>query len=284
MKNLVSLSHILFLFLALVTLKVKAEVPIPARIISTDGFVTELIFALQAQDKLIAVDVTSKLPEGYKTLPNIGYHRNLSAEGLLSLEPGMVIGSEHVGPENVISTLQAADIPLLRLSSAKTANQLFGNVDEVATALDQPAKGKTLIARLAKSINSIPKKQLSQHRIAFLLSMDPSKLRLAGSGTNGDALIKLLGAKNVGDFENFQNVSAESLLAINPTVILVAGKIADTAVYDLLERQSVLKFSAAAKANQILSVDGSTLIAGLSISAVNEALNIAKTLSESQQD
>ena len=77
----------------------------PIRLISTDAFVTELLFSLNADQYLVGVDVTSKLPPGYRPLANIGYHRTLSAEAILNLRPTQVIGSEFIGPQEVLLSL-----------------------------------------------------------------------------------------------------------------------------------------------------------------------------------
>ena len=273
------LEIVLMLVFVLATFSAQAD----NRIVSTDGFVTELIFSLEQQEQLIAIDVTSTVPKGFKTLPNIGYHRNLSAEGLLNLHPSIVIGSEHMGPPSTVSALHSANIPLIQLNSAKTPEQLKNNVKIVASALKQQHKGEALNTTISKQISAIAGKGLHTERIAFLLSMDTSKLHLAGQGTNGDALIKLLGASNVSNFKSYQNVSAESLLAMNPSIILVAGKNTDTAVSELLQAQRILKYSHAGQNNKILSINGSSLVAGLSISAITEALRISQTLSPQHQ-
>ncbi len=95
----------------------------PMRVISTDAGITELMFALGLDKQLVAVDVTSQLPPDYPKLANIGYHRTLSAEGLLSLNPTIVIGSEHTGPENVLMALKQAKVQFVSLNSAKTSQQ-----------------------------------------------------------------------------------------------------------------------------------------------------------------
>ena len=95
---------------------------------------------------------------------------------------------------------------------------------------------------------------------------------------NRQALIKLLGAKNIADYGNYRNVSAESLLAMNPTVILVAGRLPDSAVEELLNAQNVLKYSAAVKSDNIKSIDGSSLVAGLSVTAIKEAIRLAQNI------
>lgn len=266
-------------YLSCLLLALTASVQADERIISTDAFVTELIFALGLEQQLVAVDVTSALPTGFEALPNIGYHRNLSAEGLLSLKPSVVIGSEHMGPEQVIQALTAANVTLLQLGSAESPRQLQHNIMQVARALDHAAEGNILNRALREKLARLANQPHRTTRIAFLLNMDPSKLRLAGRGTSGAALIHLLGAQNVGDFKNYQNVSAESLLAMKPDVILVAGQSTDTSVSDLLATQDILQYSAAGRNNRIMGIDGSTLVAGLSISAIDEALRIAQALS-----
>ena len=72
------------------------------RIISAGSAVTELVIALDATDKLVAVDATSRFPES-NALPKIGYHRQLSAEGLIALQPTVIIGSDEMGPDSAVS-------------------------------------------------------------------------------------------------------------------------------------------------------------------------------------
>lgn len=260
------------------------------RIISTDASATSLLFYLGMQDQLIAIDVTSKLPDSFKPLPNIGYHRNLSAEGLLSLKPSLVVGSELMGPSHIVPTLIKANVQVIQLTPAKTATALKKNIQTIANVLDKPTQGQKLNNRISQKLASLHKNALKSERIAFLLSMDPSKLRMAGKGTNGAAIIQLLGAKNVAEFENYQNVSAESLMALNPSVILVVGRSHSAAVDELLAAQEILKFSPAGRENNIMSIDGGALVAGLSVDAIDEALSIVKavnktnTLSQSKAD
>ena len=194
-----------------------------------------------------------------------------------------MIGSQHIGPPNVVQALAAANIPLIRLPSALSLAQLESNINALALALAQPDKGSKLIRGLYETQQAVDSLALSlsfkNKRIAFLLNMSPDKLRLAGLGTSGQAFIELLGATNVASFENYQNVSAESLLAMQADMVLVAGQSPSTAVDSLLSAHPVLAFSVAAKSKAILSIDGSTLVAGLSLAAVEEALRVLQKIS-----
>lgn len=254
------------------------------RIISTDAGATDLIFSLALEQSLIAVDVTTQLPKDFKALPNIGYHRNLSAEGLLSLKPTAVIGSEHMGPPPVVNALQHAGVQLVRLPSARTSQQLRSNISELASALKQDEQGTLLLKYLDKQLATLNQQPLKGQKIAFLLSMDSAKLRLAGTGSSGVALIELLGGESVAVFKNYQTVSAESLMAMQPDIILVAGNDQATAVKELLAVNPILLHSPAGLNNDIIAVNSSTLVAGLSVAAVDEALRLVTRLNKQRSN
>ncbi|WP_417221935.1 heme/hemin ABC transporter substrate-binding protein [Amphritea sp.] len=265
------------MLLMAVPLSVYAEQPV--RVISTDAGVTELMFALGLDKQLVAVDVTSQLPPDYPKLANIGYHRTLSAEGLLSLNPTVVIGSEHTGPENVLMALKQANVKFVPLKSANTGQQLEDNILQLSTALNQVDKGQALLVSVNDKLAKIEQQHLAGERVAFLLAMDETKLRLAGRGTSGDAFIHLMKAENVAGFDNYRNISVESLLEMQPTIIIVAGRTADMAVPNLLAANAVLAHTPAGKQQRIVAVDGASLVVGLSVSAIDEAIRLTQQLS-----
>lgn len=281
-KALIQKLVILTLYLVCLNTAYLKATPYNHRIISTDASATNLLFHLGMQDQLIAVDVTSRLPEGFNALPNIGYHRNLSAEGLLSLKPTLVIGSDLMGPSHIVPTLAKANIQVVQLPSAKIASTLKKNIERISAVLGKPEHAQQLIHRMDQKLINLNAHALSNERIAFLLSMDPNKLRLAGKSTNGDAMIKLLGAKNIAKFDNYQTVSAESLLSLSPTVIVVVGTAKNSAVKDLITAQEILKFTPAGRKQNIISIDGGSLVAGLSVASIDEALEVANTVIANQ--
>ena len=247
----------------------------PQRIISTDAGNTELILALGLQPQLIAIDVTSPQPDKAKPLPNIGYHRNLSAEGLMSLNPDAIIGSTHMGPEHVVEQLKKTQINLVQLPAAHDSQQLKNNIQQLAQQLEQPEKGKQLLTQLEQQLTHLKKRSLTGQKAVFLLSMD-NKLRIAGRKSGGGALISLMGAQNLADYDNYRSISAEALLTLQPSMIIIGARDQKKAVADLLASHPMLKHTPAGQQNQILAVDSSSLVSGgLSIAAVDEALRLA---------
>src|SRR5690606_11549612 len=84
-----------------------------SRIVSVGGAVTEILYALGLADRVVAVDSTSLYPQAVRAKPNVGYMRQLSAEGVLGLNPSLVLASEASGPQETLAVLEAASVPLV---------------------------------------------------------------------------------------------------------------------------------------------------------------------------
>lgn len=267
--------------LPLICLSVTMGAMAQPRIISTNAGITDLLLAMQLDAALVGVDITSLQPE-VTDLPKVGYHRMLSTEGLISLKPTHLLGSEAMGPESVLSTLKQSGVQVEQLPEADSARQIASNITLLARLFNQPAQGEQLLEQLNHQIDTI-KKPATPLRIASLLMTDSSKLRLAGSNTHADHFIQLLGGQNVADFANYRNISTESLLAMQPDVILILTATADPKedpVEQLLDAQPLLLHTPANAHNRIIAVDGSHLVAGLSLAAVEDAAKLSQQLTQ----
>ena len=113
------------------------------RIVSVGGALTEIVYALEAQGELVGVDTTSLYPVVAQQLPQVGYARTLSAEGVLSLAPTQLIATEEAGPQAVLRQVRDAGVP----EGARTVEcacgsggitlplRRMGHPQEVATAV-----------------------------------------------------------------------------------------------------------------------------------------------------
>ncbi|MCB0658952.1 MAG: ABC transporter substrate-binding protein, partial [Saprospiraceae bacterium] len=80
----------------------------------------EIIWALGAEQDIVAVDVSSTYPPEIKDLPTIGYHRALSAEAVLAARPTMIIHDNNIGPEHVVRQLEDLKIPMKVFETSAT--------------------------------------------------------------------------------------------------------------------------------------------------------------------
>jgi iron complex transport system substrate-binding protein len=119
------------------------------RLVSLSKQYSEIIYALGAEKDLIAVDLSSTYPPQIKSLPTVGYHRALSAEGIISVKPTTILHDNNVGPEHVMRQLEQLKIPM-KVFDAKgediaSAKQL---VTEMGEYFHQQARARALNDKL----------------------------------------------------------------------------------------------------------------------------------------
>ena len=199
-----------------------------ARVITVGGALTEIAYALGKQDKIVAVDTTSVYPpEALKTKPNVGYMRALSAEGILALDPSLILSEAGSGPPQTIDMLQEARVPFLTIPSNYSVEGILTKIDIVGRALKAEKEAealaeslKTQMAALSKAVSEVASEK--KKKVLFLFSMRGGRLMVSGKNTQADAVIKLAGGENVvSDIEGFKPVSNEAILAANPDFVLM---------------------------------------------------------------
>ena len=112
------------------------------KVVVAGGSLTEIMYYLGLQQKIVALDVTSSYPKEAKKLPSIGYVRALSTEGVLSLDPTLVIGENDMGPENVVEQIKRTNIDLRIIPETHSAEGIKSKVLCLGTIFDLNDKTK----------------------------------------------------------------------------------------------------------------------------------------------
>lgn len=223
----------------------------PQRIVSVGGPMTELVFALGAGDQVIAVDTTSLFPTRATTLPKVGYQRALSAEGVLSLEPDLLLAGSDAGPPPALEQIRGAGVAVSIQPTAHDTDSLVELVQTVASVLGKEKEGDALVSRLAAEMATSRESLAtasSTPSVLFAYARGAGTLMAAGRGTPSFGLIELAGAKNaIDDFAGYRPLSAEAIVLANPDVILVSkrGLTSLGGVDGLLSQPGVRETSAA---------------------------------------
>jgi len=196
------------------------------RVVSIDGSLTEIIYALQAENSLVAVDTTSRYPQAATKLPDVGYMRQLSAEGILALSPTLVLASTDAGPDSVFEQLQQAGVRVVRIRNDYSVDGVLNKIQAVADALNKPEAGRALAGSIKQqadaALASIPA-DAAPPATLFILGAGNRGLMAAGSKTQADAMLALLNARNVMAYNGYKPVSAEAVLQAGPEVVLIAN-------------------------------------------------------------
>ncbi|MBL0547255.1 ABC transporter substrate-binding protein [Aeromonas jandaei] len=258
-----------------------AEAP-NTRIVSIGPATTELILALGGDDRLVATDVSSPLPT---ELPKVGYQRALAAEGILSLAPTLVVGSDEMGPAPTLDQLRRAGVKVEVLETAPTLANLNKRIDTLASLLDDQAAGEQLKQQIQSQTEQLATqaKQNKPLKVAFLLLHKGQPVSIAGGDTTAGALLTLAGGTNTAaTLRNYKPVSAESLIEMQPDLVLVSGRdwqrYADPA--KVLAEVPALAATPAGKRMAIHAIDGHALQGGLSLNSLQQANQIAQWIKQ----
>ncbi|PWQ95181.1 heme/hemin ABC transporter substrate-binding protein [Leucothrix arctica] len=199
------------------------------RIVSAAGALTEIIYELGAEDKLVGVDTTSIFPKAATELPQVGYQRALSAEGILSLSPSILLATEEAGPPAVIDQLQSTKLPIMIIPIEYTTEGVAKKIRAVSKAVGKESAGQTLIAKLEAKMAALDTKikaNVSEpKRTIFIMSMGGGSPMVAGLHTAANAMINISGGINpMTSYQGYKPINIESLVNINPEVIIVTKR------------------------------------------------------------
>lgn len=232
--------------------------PDASRIVAIGGPVTELIYLLGAGDRVIARDTTSTYPEAVNDLPDVGYMRQLSAEGVLSVNPDLIVTRDTAGPAEAMDQLRAAAIPMVEVHDGFSPAAVVTAMREVGAALGLPDKGEALAQQAEADFDALAEKTETGPvaRVMFVLSNQGGRLNVAGAGTGADGLLSLAGGHNVmaEAFQGYKIVSDEAIIAAAPDLIVMMERTGTSELDDL--RDGVMELPAIqqtpAGANQAL--------------------------------
>ena len=234
LDNLVKNQQVWWLFVTFVALFVLlgASNPVQSgqRLVTIDGSITEIVYALGEQHRLVGRDVTSNYPVEAQKLPSVGYMRQLSTEGVLSLQPDMVIVTSDAKPSKVLDQLQESKVQVFVVDNQPTIDGVIHKVVEVAKILGVEQKGDVLVAQIRQQVTQAQQsiqQTLAQQKQAikaiFILGIRNGNLSVAGQGSRANALLNLLHVENPVEkqIHNYQSLSAEAAIKASPDLIIM---------------------------------------------------------------
>ena len=236
----------------------------PLKIVSADGSLTEIVYALQQQQALVGVDTTSGYPLQAKSLPQIGYKRNISAEGVLSLAPQVLIATEDSGPDKVLQQIAAAGVLVKRYSAAPRLEVVRDKILAVAALLEVEQAGQVLWQKVQREVQ-MARSGLEQVKrpvkVMFVLSARSGSPLVSGSDTMADAIIKLAGAENAAQgFSSYKPMPVESIIAAAPDVILMMSRGGSHSSSSDIFQQEGFNLTPAAKNKRLVVMDGMLML------------------------
>ncbi|WP_246088468.1 heme/hemin ABC transporter substrate-binding protein [Phreatobacter stygius] len=198
----------------------------PQRIVAAGGVITEILYALGLQDQIVGVDTTSlHPPQALKDKPNVGYVRALSAEGVLSLKPTLVIAIDGAGPPDTIKLIAEAGIRVERLGEDLTPKGIVERIRAVGRLANATPQADTLADAIDKRFQALARERealAARKRVLFVLSLQNGRVVVGGRHSGADAIITLAGAVNAAEaVDGYKPLTDEGVIAAAPDVVLV---------------------------------------------------------------
>lgn len=233
------------------------------RIVSVGGAVTETVFALGAQGQLVGVDTTSLFPVEATRLPQVGYARTLSAEGVLALKPQLLLASGEAGPPLVLTQLKSAGLRLEVLDDQHRFDGVLARTRRIGALCGREREAALLSDSLQHAWAARPKPPAgSAPRVLFVLAHAAGQLRVAGEGTAADAMLTLAGARNAfAGLQGYKPLTAEAALQAAPDILLCTdqGLEAQGGADGLLKAPG-LALTPAGRARRVVSMEALLLL------------------------
>ena len=237
------------------------------RIVSLNGSTTEILFALGVGDNVVGCDASSTYPKGVKEkLPSVGYQYGLNAEGILSLNPTLVIGRDDVRPPQVVQQLRMAGVTVLLLKEPRSFETAKQRLLTIGTAVGREKEAAELTEALAVDIKKLEtklasRKEQSKQKALFLYLRGTQTTLVLGTDTAPGAMFDIIGVENAaGSIKGNKPMTAEAVIAAQPDVyVLFTTSLQSVGGVDGLLKLPGLAHTPAGQNRRVVTLDGQYL-------------------------
>lgn len=189
---------------------------------------TEMMFALGHGHNIVAVDLSSTYPDSAKLIKTVGYHRSLNAEGIISVNPDLVIHSNDIGPDNVLPQLTKAGLKVKAFGGANTIDSARLLLKELGAFWGEKSKADSIVAamdkRIAAAADTLKSLQLKDSLKVMIIHFglrNNNYFVMSGRNGPGDKMIRLAGCTPaLYDGKGAREMSPEAVALANPDVII----------------------------------------------------------------
>ena len=251
---------------------------VPTRIVSIAPNITETLFALGADDRLVAVTDICDFPPEAKEKPNIGSFVSPSSEKIMAFEPDLVIGCGTLHP--VLGRLRELGVPVLSVNP-QTVDELLAMIGRVGSAVGREDAARGLTGPLRDEIGTVRSRIAAldaTDKVEVFIEMWHDPLMTAGAGSFVNDLVESAGAVNVATSvgSHYFQLSQEHVLDADPEVILTAYMERGVSARDMILKRDAWQTVSAVSSGRIVDDIDPDLLLRPSIRAVHTVKELAE--------
>lgn len=194
----------------------------PQKVVSVSPSMTELIYALGAQDKLVGRSDYCDYPEETVSVESVGSMQTPDVEKIISLEPDLVIVTNMVD-EQVVSKLTDVDISVLTVADVQDLSQIYDMVSMVGAALNKNAEAAALVKEGKETITDVEGKvkDLEAPSVYYVVSYGEYGDSIPGGDTFIHGIITAAGGDNIGKDITGWSINLEEIIEKDPDIIII---------------------------------------------------------------
>ncbi|MCX7997391.1 MAG: ABC transporter substrate-binding protein [Leptospiraceae bacterium] len=184
------------------------------RIVSLNGSVTEILFELGAGSLVVGCDTSSLYPEQATKLPKIGYQRAISPEGILSLNPTLVVGTSDAGPPTAIEQLKRSGAKVNIFHDFVGIDSVWKKIEFIGSSIGKNQEAERLLQKLKKENKTLLEKisYTKKPKVLFIYARGINTIQVSGNNTQASEMIRLAGGVNaINEFDGFKPLTPEAL-------------------------------------------------------------------------
>lgn len=234
-------------------------------IVSLGGAVTEILYALGAADRIAAVDTTSLFPpDVLRDKPNVGYLRALSAEGILSARPDLVLAVDGAGPPDVLALVREAGVPVAQIADPPTEEGVLTKIAQVGERAGLTERAAALSKSVRAEFAALATERARVTKpasVLVVLSLQNGRVLAGGHASSADGILALAGARNAAaGLEGFKPMSDEAVIAAAPDAVVMMRAGHGPATPETVFAQTALSQTPAAAKRALVTLDGLLLL------------------------
>lgn len=213
----------------------------PETIVSLIPSNTEIVFALDAGDQLVGVTDYDNYPEAAQDIERVSDSVEFNAEKIIQLDPDVVLAYSTGETPPALSQLEDADIPVFVIESATSFDEVYGDIEQIASVLAKEEKGAEVIEGIQTQIEDVQERLAAveeQKEVYVEISPSP-EIYTTGKSTFMQEILDHAQVTNAfEDLEGWPSISEEEVITRDPEVILTTVSYVEDAVGDIEARDS----------------------------------------------
>lgn len=198
--------------------------PSPKRIVSLAPSITETLFALGLDEKIVGVTTFSDYPEAARSKPRVGSYVSISLEKVVSLSPDLIIGTADGNKIETVEQLERVGFPVYMINPTNL-DEIFKMVLDIGRVTGKENEAKKLVYNLRERVRIVVSQtaDLKKPKVFFQIGIDP--IVTVGSNTLHNELITLAGGINISGNETtkYPRYSIEEIIVRQPEIIIVSS-------------------------------------------------------------